>query len=289
VLYELSSGVAPYDGAELGELLAAILEREPPPLGSRRAELPPDFCDIVHRCLAKNRDWRFQSVAELAAALAPYAGEDGHILAERVRKALTTSADSKARSAPADASGSLPAVARATGSGAHSAPSPHVSSDARPDGPAALAVPPEAAPIVATTGTALTHSAAQRIGKRRSVAWLAGGAGLLCGVGIAMTVAISARHRVAPPVASGGSVASSLPVAAAPASVAPLPDEQPASPAESAAPAPVPPPAPVASASHAPSVASAANGTAPRPSPPTRVRQPPRPAGKPTGLSTSRD
>jgi serine/threonine-protein kinase len=279
VLYELTSGTPPYDGAELGELLAAILEREPAPLGSRRAELPPDFCDVVHRCLARNRDWRFQSVAELAAALAPYAGEEGAFLAERVRKALATAGDAKVRSSLADGSGSLPAVAKGTGSGVHSAPAPHVSSDARREAPAALAEPAAAAPIVATTGTALTQSAAQRIGKRRSVAWLAGVAGLLCGVAIAMTVAISARHRLAPPVAPASSVAPAPPPPAVPASVAPLPEEQPPAPAESAA--PLPPLAPVASASHAPSVA--------RPTTPAPRHPPQRPGGKPTGLSTSRD
>jgi serine/threonine-protein kinase len=301
VLYELSSGAQPYDGSELGELLAAILEREPEPLASRRPEIPPDFCDLVHRCLAKNREWRFQTVAELAAALAPYAGAEGPALAEKVRKALAAGAESR-RASLADNSGSLPAVATVTGSGVHSAPSGaaaaagsvgSASSGSRGDAPAAQAPPAPQAPIVAITGTALTHSAAQRIGGRRSAAWVAGGAGLLCGVGIAMTLVLSARHRMPPPVAPAAIAASTTgtampPLPATPAAVAPLPDEPPASGAEAPAPrgesAAPPAPIPPASTAHTPSVASAAAAPATR-----HPHTPQRPSAKPTGLSTSRD
>jgi serine/threonine-protein kinase len=275
VLYELTSGSQPYEVEELGELLASILEREPTPLASRRAEIPPDFCDIVHRCLAKNRDWRFQNVAELAAALAPYAGNEGTVLAERVRRALAAGAESKPRASLADNSGSLPAVAAVTGPGVHSQPAAAARSDAAnvPAG-ARVDAPAPQAPVV--TGTALTHSTSRRIGRRRSVTWVAGGAGLLCGIAIAATLVVSARHRTPPRAVPASSLAPTPapPQPAAPASVVPLPEEPPA------------PPAPSASVAHAPSAAPSASARAFAPSHGHGTQ---RPSTKPTGLSTSRD
>jgi serine/threonine-protein kinase len=271
VLYELSSGFPPYDAAELGELLAAILESEPAPLASRRAGLPADFCAVVHRCLAKNRDARFQGVAELAEALAPFAGDGASALAERVRKALATRPESKPRTGLADGSGSLPAVATGTGSGPHSGP---VTSDVRPEPP----VPHT--PVVATTGTALTHSTAHPARRQRSAAWIAGAAGLLGGIAIAMTIALSARRRAPAEATPASAVAATTSVASAPATVTPLPDPGPAQAGASAMPA--------EPTTRSPSAASSASARPPS-TPPRRPSSRPSSGGKASGLSTSRD
>lgn len=73
ILYELISGTLPFMGDNLGELFAAILETDPTPLRQRAEGVHPQLDDIVLRCLARRPDQRFQNVAELAAALAPFA------------------------------------------------------------------------------------------------------------------------------------------------------------------------------------------------------------------------
>ena len=49
--------------------MAAILEKEPPPVSIVQPLTPPGLDRIVHRCLAKDPDARWQSAADLAAAL----------------------------------------------------------------------------------------------------------------------------------------------------------------------------------------------------------------------------
>jgi serine/threonine protein kinase len=83
VLFELLTGVTAFDEPSLLELSAAILEREPVPLQTLRPDAPLELEDVVLRCLSKNADDRFQNVAELAAALYPFAPRRARISAER--------------------------------------------------------------------------------------------------------------------------------------------------------------------------------------------------------------
>jgi len=64
VLYELLTGQRAFGGASPANVIAAILERDPPPLEAAR---PLDR--IVTRSLAKDPDQRFQSARDLKAAL----------------------------------------------------------------------------------------------------------------------------------------------------------------------------------------------------------------------------
>ncbi len=77
VLYELLTGQAAFDEPTSALLHAAILQGEPTDLRSLRGELSPRIIDVVTRCLRKAPDGRFSSVDELAAQLAPCAGESG--------------------------------------------------------------------------------------------------------------------------------------------------------------------------------------------------------------------
>ena len=83
VLFELLTGVTAFDEPSLLELSAAILEREPVPLQTLRPDASPELEEIVLRCLMKNADERYQNVAELAAALYPFAPRRARISAER--------------------------------------------------------------------------------------------------------------------------------------------------------------------------------------------------------------
>ena len=65
VLYELLSGARAFSRASTAEVLSAVLRDEPPPLSTTAA-----LERILRRCLSKVPEQRFQSVAELRAALA---------------------------------------------------------------------------------------------------------------------------------------------------------------------------------------------------------------------------
>ncbi len=64
VLYELLSGRPPFQGSSILDTAAAILRDEP-----SRLDAPPTLAAIVERCLRKSPASRFQTIAELQAAL----------------------------------------------------------------------------------------------------------------------------------------------------------------------------------------------------------------------------
>jgi serine/threonine-protein kinase len=72
VLYEVLTGRSAFDGDSVGEIFGAILHTDPKPPRSLRPDLPAGLDEAVMRCLRRGRELRFQSVAELAAAIEPY-------------------------------------------------------------------------------------------------------------------------------------------------------------------------------------------------------------------------
>ncbi len=87
VLYELIAGRRAFDADSLESQLVASLSGALPPLTGPRGAVPRALEDIVRRCLRPERDDRFPSLYELAAALAPFA-PDALTYPERVRAAL---------------------------------------------------------------------------------------------------------------------------------------------------------------------------------------------------------
>jgi len=69
VLYEMLAGRRPFEGATTSDVIAALLTAEPPPLGKYCAEATTELELIVGKCLAKDRETRYQSAAELIAEL----------------------------------------------------------------------------------------------------------------------------------------------------------------------------------------------------------------------------
>jgi eukaryotic-like serine/threonine-protein kinase len=92
VLYELLAGRPPFQGDNVAALFIAILERSPPSLRRRRAEVPLDLEKVVMRCLSQDPEERFQNVADLAEALAPFGPKGALQSAERTGHIIRTAA-----------------------------------------------------------------------------------------------------------------------------------------------------------------------------------------------------
>jgi len=70
----LLSGSTPFDASQtLPELVTAILEKPAPSLHELRPAIPQELAAIIAKCLAKNKEERYESVAQLASALLPFA------------------------------------------------------------------------------------------------------------------------------------------------------------------------------------------------------------------------
>src|SRR3979490_1464242 len=69
VVYEMATGKRAFEGKSQASLIAAILEREPPPMSSLQPMTPPALDRVVKRCLAKDRDDRWQTARDLEVEL----------------------------------------------------------------------------------------------------------------------------------------------------------------------------------------------------------------------------
>ena len=74
ILYEMLTGTRPYPGENYNEVLYNLFTTEPARVESLRSGVPAGLCDVVHRAMAREARNRFDSAAELADALVPYAG-----------------------------------------------------------------------------------------------------------------------------------------------------------------------------------------------------------------------
>jgi eukaryotic-like serine/threonine-protein kinase len=65
VVYEMVTGRPAFEGSSPASTMAAILEREPPPMATRHQLTPPMLDHIVRRCLAKQPDDRWQNAGDM--------------------------------------------------------------------------------------------------------------------------------------------------------------------------------------------------------------------------------
>jgi serine/threonine-protein kinase len=82
VMFELLTGDAPFNGAGPAQVCAAVLTRPVPAISIYRDDVPPALEAIVRRCLQRDRERRFASVAELVAALTAIQEPDEVVMAE---------------------------------------------------------------------------------------------------------------------------------------------------------------------------------------------------------------
>jgi serine/threonine-protein kinase len=72
ILYKLLTGRAAFETDSPSASLAMIVMEEPAPVRQFRPDIPPQLEAVLHRCLEKRLDLRWQSVDELACALLPF-------------------------------------------------------------------------------------------------------------------------------------------------------------------------------------------------------------------------
>jgi serine/threonine protein kinase len=88
VLYQMLTGLKPFDGSSLGAVCAQILNADPVPPSRHNPALPLALDRIIARCLAKNPKDRFASCDELASALYPLARSRPPSAAPKTRKPI---------------------------------------------------------------------------------------------------------------------------------------------------------------------------------------------------------
>jgi eukaryotic-like serine/threonine-protein kinase len=256
ILYELVSGRPPFTGETLTEIALRIAMDPPAPLIGR---LPHGFDLLVNRCLEKDPAQRYPDLANLAHALAVYAGAGGWELAGAVARLLHASR----------VSGSAPHAAMVT------APKRVTERLTMPDDA------PASPPATATTMGGAASSMITSLARRRIWQAVLGGLATALIAGIVVT-AVARRggsepadsgaraSAVAPPPVTGGGGPAGATVAGAAPAVASPP-----------APPPTPPVPPPATPSAAPSVPG--DAAVPPVEPSVAVPSAPAPGSEPAG------
>ena len=75
VIYEMVCGVPAFSGATPSDCIASILKTEAPPLSRVAPAAPTELQSILHKALRKNRDERYQTIAEMLADLRSLKGK----------------------------------------------------------------------------------------------------------------------------------------------------------------------------------------------------------------------
>jgi serine/threonine-protein kinase len=128
IAYELLTGKLPFEAPTMSGMFAAIVASPMVPIGQRRPDLHPDLARAVEKALVKEVEGRFQSVAELANALAPFGTDGARISAQRVSRQLHGSSGWEHAGTPAVTAGALGTSPNA----ATSTTGPHVATGGTP-------------------------------------------------------------------------------------------------------------------------------------------------------------
>ena len=64
LIHEMVCGHAPFAAPTASDLIAAVLERNPPPLASSGIDAPPELIRIIDKALAKDRGERYQTMTD---------------------------------------------------------------------------------------------------------------------------------------------------------------------------------------------------------------------------------
>jgi serine/threonine protein kinase/tetratricopeptide (TPR) repeat protein len=78
ILYEMLAGKRAFQKPTSPETMTAILNEDPPGISQVATNIPPALQRVVHRCLEKNPEQRFQSASDLAFALDALSDSSGY-------------------------------------------------------------------------------------------------------------------------------------------------------------------------------------------------------------------
>ena len=95
ILFELVTGVSPFNGDTLPEVCSRILTAEPTSMAAAlggEGAVPVELERAIVRCLDKEPGTRVQNVAELASAIAPFGGDDALRSAQMIQRVLGVAA-----------------------------------------------------------------------------------------------------------------------------------------------------------------------------------------------------
>jgi eukaryotic-like serine/threonine-protein kinase len=85
ILYEMLSGKRAFHGGSAAETMSAILKEDPPDLSATNRNVSPSLERILHHCLEKNPEERFQSARDLAFDLQSLSGTSSQVLSTSPR------------------------------------------------------------------------------------------------------------------------------------------------------------------------------------------------------------
>ena len=69
VMYEMATGSSPFFGQSVADIIAGLLAREPEPIRKRVPQFPKELDRVIQKALAKDKEQRYGSAAELLADL----------------------------------------------------------------------------------------------------------------------------------------------------------------------------------------------------------------------------
>jgi serine/threonine protein kinase len=280
ILHELVSGRVAFQAQTLPELCVRITSVEIEPITARGSPVPEGLERIIRTCLAKDASDRYPSIAELAAALAPFAPPRSRISVDRIRGVLR-------RAEGATPSGAVVPIFIKTAISAKNLTAIPPRGESTPGGPRGGGMPagPKGAGVPAEDAVPPGTIAPWGDGKKRDGHAKNSRPSPILGVALGVVVVAAGvgflllRTRAEPPgLAAPEITPSSLP--------APIPSTTPLAPPAAGAPAPQAgiPSIPSAAASSAPNTAGVASAEASpiaAASSPKTPRATPKPAVKP--------
>jgi serine/threonine-protein kinase len=86
ILFEMITGSLPFEADALPQLRAAIMSGSARSLLAARPDAPPGLAAVFERCFQKDRNYRYNNVADFAVALAPFGPPIGRLSAERIAR-----------------------------------------------------------------------------------------------------------------------------------------------------------------------------------------------------------
>ena len=116
ILYEILTARMPFEAETMPQLCAMILQQPSPPIRQARPDTPEGLEQVILRCLEKDRERRFSTVAEFAHALMPYAPRRARASVERISRVISGEGyvPASVQGSPSEAPAALRSSARGT-------------------------------------------------------------------------------------------------------------------------------------------------------------------------------